>query len=99
MNRFIINHRIRKRAAALLVCAFTAGQAATVAASAVREVSVVIDPACTRRIEGTSDLNRSTYFNLFTHIDKPDCKTPEIYDWLVKENRIVWGSIQGVMTA
>ena len=99
MNRYLTNHRIRNRAAALVVCAFTAGQAATVAAPAVREVSVVIDPACTRRIEGTSDLNRSTYFNLFTHIDKPDCKTPEIYDWLVKENRIVWGSIQGVMTA
>ncbi len=65
----------------------------------VQEVSVVIDPACTRRIEGTSELNRSTYFNLFTNIDKPSCKTPEIYDWLVKENRIVWGSTQGVMKA
>ena len=65
----------------------------------VPEVSVVIDPTCTRRIEGTSNLNRSTYFNLFTNIDKPSCKTPEIYDWLVKENRIVWGSTQGVMKA
>lgn len=65
----------------------------------VQEVSIVIDPACTRQIEGTSDLNRSAYFNLFTNIDKPSCKTPEIYDWLVKENRIVWGSTQGVMKA
>lgn len=99
MHRSQTNHSVLSRAAALVVCAFTAGQAATVTAPTVPEVSVVIDPACTRRIEGTSDLNRSTYFNLFTNIDKPDCKTPEIYDWLVKENRIVWGSIQGVMTA
>lgn len=70
-----------------------------VGSRAVRDVRIVIDPTCTRRIEGTSELKRSTYFNLFTNIDKGDCRTPEIYDWLVKENRIVWGSIQGVMTA
>jgi Porphyranase catalytic subdomain 1 len=82
------------------------GNPANIASSApqagggkVQEVSIVIEPTCTRRIEGTSDLNRSTYFNLFTNIDKTSCKTPEVYDWLVKENRIVWGSIQGVMTA
>lgn len=61
--------------------------------------TIMVDPGCTRAIRGVSELRRQAYFALCDHgrdFDKR-CRTPERYEYLVRENGVTFGRKLGVV--